>query len=168
MRWKSQTPITLDALALIEAVEPTSWLDIAMIRVMREAFLHGSTVHGITWRQIMPKLDSSGLEMLPAEIPLSRQTIKALMNMRKERRAIQTDYRIDEGALVFPFCRKTVTRHIEKITARAGLSGGYGSDSPALGMQHDLADHFNLPPNFRTSDSLAASLAPHYIAAIAA
>ena len=168
MQRQTQDPITLAVLAVIEAVEPTPWLDIAMIRVMRDAFLRASAVQEIRWRHVRRMPDQSTMLLRPRETTLSPKTVVALGMVMRERRDNRDDYQFHRDDLVFPVCSKTVTRHIQAAAARAGLSGNYGSDSPMLGMRQDLADHFNLPRNLRTSDGLAASLAPHYIAAIAA
>lgn len=122
-----------------ETAEARGNLDIALIRVMRDAMLRISEAAALTWADIRAAADGSGrllirrsktdLEGRGAVAFLSAPTMAAL--------ALVRDSRTDADS-VFDLGPNQISRRIKMAAQAAGLGDGFSGHSPRVGMARDL------------------------------
>ena len=177
----SQLPITAEILRDIErtAFRPRPYpnvgcetqvqarrrgfLEVALIRVMRDGMLTAREVVGLCWNEVQQFPDGSYRLGPPRNRVIYRETAVALSRY----------YKLEQSRMssrIFDICEKSVQRRIRSaVQAALHLSDKeiveYGSFSPRLGMQQELmlAYSAHVPQRLRSSVALAVALAPQYI-----
>ena len=115
-------------------------LDIALIRLMRDAMLRVSEAAVLTWRDIDPEADGTGRLLIRrsktdaegqgAVLFLSAPTMAALELIRNEAAAKDS---------VFGLRPNQISARIKQAAQAAGLGDGFSGHSPRVGMARDLA-----------------------------
>ena len=123
-----------------ETAESRGNLDIALIRLMRDAMLRVSEAAVLTWRDIETVADGSGRLLIRrsktdpegggAVAFVSVQTMAALKRIRKG--ALDSDS-------VYGLRPNQISRRIKKAAQAVGLGDGFSGHSPRVGMAQDLA-----------------------------
>ena len=119
-------------------------LDIALIRVMRDALLRRSEAEALTWQDVSVEPDGSGRQALsmptktdqeghkPHTAYLTRATVAALARL-------WTHYHTPEMAL-FGLCARQISQRIRAAARAAGLMDKYSGHSGRTGAAHSLAE----------------------------
>ena len=115
-------------------------VDIALVRLMRDAMLRVSECAALTWSDIDTVADGSGrllirrsktdLDGEGAVVFVSTQTMAALASIRNGAPA---------GLKVFELSPNQISLRIKKAAVAAGLGDGFSGHSPRVGMAQDLA-----------------------------
>ena len=115
-------------------------LDIALIRLMRDAMLRVSEAAALTWRDVKPRADGTGRLLIRRSKTdveghgavgfLSTPTMAALGLIRNEATA---------GDSVFGLRPNQISTRIKQAAQAAGLGDGFSGHSPRVGMAQDLA-----------------------------
>ncbi len=115
-------------------------LDIALVRLMRDAMLRVSECAALTWSDIETVPDGSGRLLIRrsktdpdgegAVVFVSTQTMAALASIRNGAPA---------GLRVFELSSNQISLRIKKAALAAGLGDGFSGHSPRVGMAQDLA-----------------------------
>ena len=115
-------------------------VDIALVRLMRDAMLRVSECAALTWSDIETVPDGSGrllirrsktdLDGEGAVVFVSPQTMTALASIRNGAPA---------GLRVFELSSNQISLRIKKAALAAGLGDGFSGHSPRVGMAQDLA-----------------------------
>ena len=115
-------------------------LDIALIRLMRDAMLRVSEAAVLTWRDIESEADGTGRLLIRCSKTdaegqgavgfLSAPTMAALGLVRNEAAA---------KASVFGLRPNQISARIKQAAQAAGLGDGFSGHSPRVGMAQDLA-----------------------------
>ena len=115
-------------------------LDIALIRLMRDAVLRVSEAAALTWLDIEPEADGTGRLLIRrsktdaegkgAMLFLSAPTMTALELIRNESAAKDS---------VFGLRPNQISARIKREAQAAGLGDGFSGHSPRVGMARDLA-----------------------------
>ena len=115
-------------------------VDIALVRLMRDAMLRVSECAALTWSDIDTVPDGSGrllirrsktdLDGEGAVVFVSTQTMAALASIRNGAPA---------GLKVFELSPNQISLRIKKAALAAGLGDGFSGHSPRVGMAQDLA-----------------------------
>ena len=123
-----------------ETAESRGNLDIALIRLMRDAMLRVSEAAVLTWRDIESVADGSGRLLIRrsktdpegggAVAFVSVPTMAALKRIR--RGALDSDS-------VYGLRPNQISRRIKKAAQAVGLGDGFSGHSPRVGMAQDLA-----------------------------
>ena len=123
-----------------ETAQSRGNLDIALIRLMRDAMLRVSEAASLTWRDIESAVDGTGRLLIRrsktdaegqgAVAFLSAQTMRALALIRN----VATS-----GDSVFGLRPNQISARIKQAAQAADLGDGYSGHSPRVGMARDLA-----------------------------
>ena len=123
-----------------ETAQSRGNLDIALIRLMRDAMLRVSEAAALTWSDIESAVDGTGRLLIRrsktdaegqgAVAFLSAQTMRALALMRN----VATS-----GDSVFRLRPNQISARIKQAAQAADLGDGYSGHSPRVGMARDLA-----------------------------
>ena len=115
-------------------------LDIALIRLMRDAMLRVSEAAVLTWREVKPTADGTGRLLIRRSKTdaeghgavgfLSAPAMAALGLIRNEATA---------GDSVFGLRPNQISTRIKQAAQAAGLGDGFSGHSPRVGMAQDLA-----------------------------
>ncbi|WP_428114650.1 tyrosine-type recombinase/integrase [Candidatus Poriferisodalis sp.] len=115
-------------------------VDIALVRLMRDAMLRVSECAALTWSDIETVPDGSGRVLIRrsktdpdgegAVVFVSTQTMAALASIRNGAPA---------GLRVFELSSNQISLRIKKAALEAGLGDGFSGHSPRVGMAQDLA-----------------------------
>ncbi|WP_423916833.1 tyrosine-type recombinase/integrase [Candidatus Poriferisodalis sp.] len=115
-------------------------VDIALVRLMRDAMLRVSECAALTWSDIETVPDGSGRLLIRrsktdpdgegAVVFVSTQTMAALASIRNGAPA---------GLRVFELSPNQISLRIKKAALGAGLGDGFSGHSPRVGMAQDLA-----------------------------
>ena len=115
-------------------------LDIALIRLMRDAMLRVSEAAVLTWRDVKPTADGTGRLLIRRSKTdaegqgavgfLSAPAMAALGLIRNEATA---------GDSVFGLRPNQISTRIKQAAQAAGLGDGFSGHSPRVGMAQDLA-----------------------------
>ena len=115
-------------------------VDIALVRLMRDAMLRVSECAALTWSDIETVPDGTGrlvirrsktdLDGEGAVVFVSTQTMAALTSIRNGAPA---------GLRVFELSSNQISLRIKKAALVAGLGDGFSGHSPRVGMAQDLA-----------------------------
>ena len=115
-------------------------LDIALIRLMRDAMLRVSEAAALTWRDVKPRADGTGRLLIRRSKTdaegqgavgfLSAPTMAALALIRNEETA---------GGSVFGLRPNQISARIKQAAQAADLGDGFSGHSPRVGMAQDLA-----------------------------
>ncbi|WP_419933097.1 tyrosine-type recombinase/integrase [Candidatus Poriferisodalis sp.] len=115
-------------------------VDIALVRLMRDAMLRVSECAALTWSDIETVSDGSGRLLIRrsktdpdgegAVVFVSPQTMAALASIRN---GAPTEFR------VFELSPNQISLRIKKAALAAGLGDGFSGHSPRVGMAQDLA-----------------------------
>ncbi len=115
-------------------------VDIALVRLMRDALLRVSECAALTWSDIETAPDGSGRLLIRrsktdpdgegAVLFVSPQTMAALASIRNGAPA---------ELRVFGLSPNQISLRIKKAAATAGLGDGFSGHSPRVGMAQDLA-----------------------------
>ena len=115
-------------------------VDIALVRLMRDAMLRVSECAALTWSDIETVPDGTGrlvirrsktdLDGEGAVVFVSTQTMAALTSIRNGAPA---------GLRVFELSSNQISLRIKKAALAAGLGEGFSGHSPRVGMAQDLA-----------------------------
>ncbi len=115
-------------------------VDIALVRLMRDAMLRVSECAALTWSDIETVPDGSGRLLIRrsktdpdgegAVVFVSTQTMAALASIRNGAPA---------GLRVFELSSNQISLRIKKAALAAGLGDGFSGHSPRVGMAQDLA-----------------------------
>ncbi|MCY3618183.1 MAG: tyrosine-type recombinase/integrase [bacterium] len=122
-----------------ETAEARGNVDIALIRVMRDAMLRISEAAALTWADIHAEADGSGRLLIRrsktdpegrgAVAFLSTPTMAALELVRDSRTGADS---------VFDLKPNQISRRIKLAARTAGLGDGFSGHSPRVGMARDL------------------------------
>ena len=122
-----------------ETAEARGNVDIALIRVMRDAMLRISEAAALTWADIRAEADGSGRLLIRrsktdpegrgAVAFLSTTTMAALELVRRGR---------TDADSVFDLKPNQISRRIKLAARTAGLGDGFSGHSPRVGMARDL------------------------------
>ena len=180
---KQAEALTAEALAIIEAnvhkprlgrggrLESTLTarrrgnVDIALIRLMRDALLRVSEAAALTWSDIDIAADGTGRLLIRrsktdtegegAIAFVSAPTVTKL-------KMIQTASQHTDS--IFGLCPNQIARRIKKAAQTAGLGDGFSGHSPRVGMARDLARAGTELPSLMTAGRWStASMPAHYI-----
>ncbi|WP_420437844.1 tyrosine-type recombinase/integrase [Candidatus Poriferisodalis sp.] len=123
-----------------EAAARRGRVDIALVRLMRDAMLRVSECAALTWSDIEAVPDGSGRLLIRrsktdpdgegAVVFVSPQTMSALASIRNGAPA---------ELRVFELCPNQISLRIKKAAATGGLGDGFSGHSPRVGMAQDLA-----------------------------
>lgn len=155
---KQAAALTTEALAAIQATACTprrgrggryesqetanyrGTLDMAVIRLMRDAMLRVSEAAVLTWQDLMPEADGTGRLRIhrsktdPAGagtvLFVSAETMATLRVIRNG---------ASETARIFGLRPNQLSRRIKQAAQAAGLGAGFSGHSPRVGMARDLA-----------------------------
>ena len=115
-------------------------MDIAVIRLMRDAMLRVSEAAGLTWQDLRTEADGTGRLLIrrsktdPAGagtvLFVSAETMATLRVIRNGARAT---------ARIFGLRPNQLSRRIKQAAQAAGLGAGFSGHSPRVGMARDLA-----------------------------
>ena len=115
-------------------------VDIALVRLMRDAMLRVSECAALTWSDIETVPDGSGRLLIRrsktdpdgegAVVFVSPQTMTALASIRNGAPAVHR---------VFELSSNQISLRIKKAAVAAGLGDGFSGHSPRVGMAQDLA-----------------------------
>lgn len=115
-------------------------VDIALVRLMRDAMLRVSECAALTWSDIETVPDGSGRLLIRrsktdpdgegAVVFVSAQTMTALASIRD---GAPAEHR------VFELSPNQISLRIKKAASAAGLGDGFSGHSPRVGMAQDLA-----------------------------
>ena len=116
-------------------------VDIALCSVMRDALLRRSEAASLTWADVTPQDDGSGLLRLRRSktdqhaagslLYLGPQSMRDLAAIRPPKP--------DPDSRVFPLSGSQISRRIAAAARAAGLGDGFSGHSPRIGMAQDLA-----------------------------
>ena len=115
-------------------------VDVAMVRLMRDAMLRVSECAALTWSDIETVPDGSGRLLIRrsktdpdgegAVVFVSPQTMAVLASIRNGAPAVHR---------VFELSSNQISLRIKKAAVAAGLGDGFSGHSPRVGMAQDLA-----------------------------
>ncbi|MCY4517642.1 MAG: tyrosine-type recombinase/integrase [Acidimicrobiaceae bacterium] len=115
-------------------------IDIALVRLMRDAMLRVSECAALTWSDIETVPDGSGRLLIRRSktdpdgegvvVFVSPQTMAALASIRNGAPAVHR---------VFELSSNQISLRIKKAAVAAGLGDGFSGHSPRVGMAQDLA-----------------------------
>ena len=115
-------------------------LDIALIRLMRDAMLRVSEAAALAWRDIDSQSDGTGRLLIRRSKTdaegqgavgfLSTRTMAALALIRNEAKAVD---------IVFGLRPNQISTRIKQAAQAANLGDGFSGHSPRVGMARDLA-----------------------------
>lgn len=139
-------------------------VDIALVRLMRDAMLRVSECAALTWSDIESVPDGSGRLLIRrsksdpdgegAVVFVSKQTMAALASIRNGAQA---------GARVFGLSSNQISLRIKKAALAAGLGDGFSGHSPRVGMAQDLARIGVELPSLMTAGRWRSPMMPaHY------
>ena len=115
-------------------------MDIALIRLMRDAMLRVSEAAALTWQDLMTEADGTGRLLIRrsktdaegegAIAFVSTPTMATLQLIRND---------ADETERIFGLRPNQLSQRIKKTARAAGLGDGFSGHSPRVGMARDLA-----------------------------
>ena len=124
----------------VQAAARRGSVDIALVRLMRDAMLRVSECAALTWGDIETVLDGSGRLLIRrsktdpdgkgAVVFVSAQTMESLASIRNGAAA---------ELRVFELSPNQISIRIKKAALAAGLGDGFSGHSPRVGMAQDLA-----------------------------
>ena len=150
----------------VPAARGRGLLDIALISVMRDAFLRRSEAAALLWDHVMPQPDRSG--RLYIANAYEQPTFAYIsMDAATDLRAIRPAGGTNDGELVFDLSPGHIGKRIRAAAIAAGLGDGYTSDSCRVGMAQDLDRAFpwrttGLQERYQSSEAAGQGVVAQY------